>query len=173
MAHDGSLASKVEDWIVGRVAGLLFGQPIDGPAFAEGDVRVWEGTDADSVQLFTDQLFQGNRNRVARVLFVGDRPRELEDVQVKLTGLYNIIIGLRDYRPGEARRGSGVSVNKWGTNWMRGALVQLFNQQRPNLDDGIMHTDKSHYEGATIQFHPSNVCIMKVEITVDEVPKAN
>ena|SRR3990172_5711835 len=165
MAHDGSLASQVEDWIVEQIQALQVGGQA---AFAAEDVRAWEGTESESVRDFSEELFEAARSRIARVLFTGDRPLELEYDQIRLEPTYLILVGLKNYRPGSARRGESTTAGEWGTNKMRDLLAQTFSLKQPDKDNGVMHTDLTHYRGATIEYHPRNTCIMRVEIVVEE-----
>ena len=172
--HDGSIASRVEDWIIAQLLAIQFnGQP----AFETADVLAWEGTDVGTVNRFAEEFHQGARDRIARVLFLNDRTIELSDGQIQVVPTYVIIIGIKERTPGAIRRGSqrdplDDATKAWGTNVMRDLLKDKFNQQGPAIGDGATYTDQAHYLGAELTFHSKNMCIMKAEVTVDEVPVA-
>lgn len=137
-------------------------------AFNPEDVGPWMGTDAGSAAQIDKEVFQSSRDRVARVLYVSDQTTDLADGQIQLTPTFRIIVGVKVRRTSEARRGSDDAGNKqWGTNAMVDLLKRTFNQKRPNLTDGIDHTDKTQYLGAQIEFLDSNKCVMSADVTVD------
>lgn len=169
MAHDGSIASQVEDWIVTQVKAITFGGR---PAFDPKSVEPWVGTEAGSVRQVAEELFQGTRNRICRVFYLSDQQAiALADGEMKTVPVYVILIGIKDFDPGAARRGSVRGGTKeWGTNAMRDRLKVTFNQAQPDVDDGVTHTDVSQYLGSEIVLLVPNKCIMQARITVDEVP---
>lgn len=172
--NDGSIASQVEDWIIAQLLAIQFnGQA----AFEAADVLAWEGTDFGTLNQFAEEFHQGARDRIARVAFLNDRTIELSDGQIQVVPTYVIVIGIKERTPGAIRRGSQRDsedplTKAWGTNVMRDLLKAKFNQQRPGIGDGATYTDQAHYIGSEITFHSRNICIMKAEVTVDEVPIA-
>ena len=164
--NDESMATRVEDWICTAVQAIQFNSK---NAFEAGTVLPWTGTDAGTVKAFSEELFRGTRERIARVSFLDDQTFELADGQIKTKPTYLILIGVKDLRDvGQARRGDGTL---WGTNAMRDLLESALNQKRPNITDGTRHTDKSHWLGASIAVLQDNFCIMDARVAVDVVPK--
>ena len=164
------MASQIEDWIVDQIKAIQF-ESAD--ALDPEDVKPWEGTSAGTIEKIADQLFSGKRNTAARVLFVSDSAEDLADAQIEIRGRYLILIGIRNFRPGAARRGDGSETpTRWGTNAMRDLLKAAFNQKTPDLTDGTTYTDVTRYMGATIEFNSETSCVLKVMVEVTEVPSA-
>lgn len=170
MANDGSMASKVEDWIIAQIQAIQFN---GAAAFEAVEVKPWEGTESGTVGQFAEELMSATRDHVARVFFSGEETEELADSQIKLSPTYVVLIGIRNHTPAAARRGEvrGAETS-WGTNAMRDLLQAAFNQKKPGVTAGSTITDKSHYAGADVVWHSSNLCIMRANVIVDEVPKA-
>lgn len=168
---DASIASKTEDWLVALVKALQFD---GGSAFDANDVKPWGGTSAGKVEQLAEELFTGERDTAARVLFVSDAPEELADDQIEARARYLILIGIRNRRPGVARRGDETTTPKktWGTNIMRDLLKAALNRAKPDLSDDTTYTQETRYLGSKVEFNSQNTCVMYVSLDVLEVPKA-
>jgi hypothetical protein len=120
---DQSLATKVENWIVTQLKAI---QIDAADVFEDIDVTPWPGTIEDSASHAAEELFSSERRLIAQVYFQSDQPVEMEAGVQFFDAIYIIIIGIKNDRPGAARRGDGVGP---GTNILRELVeVALHNQ---------------------------------------------
>ena len=164
-----SMATQGEDWIVAAIAAIeVGGQKV----FATTEVKPWGGSlqklrsPADVIE----ELFSGAGNRAVRVLEVRDTAKPLEaGGSMELVTTYSILFGVRNFAsPGEARRGSASYL---GINDIRTLIATALHNKRPDLDDGVWHTNKTEWLGSQITHLSGNECIAEAQLAISEVPK--
>jgi hypothetical protein len=162
MAHDGSLASQVEAWIVGRL------QTID--AFADQNVEVFKGSTKQDIDLFVDELLAGQSPK-AVVLFEEDRPVELEAGENAYDPTYGVYVGVLNYEPGTARTGVVVgAATKFGTNGLRDLMRNALHDLVPGLSANGFSAERSEFRGVRVVFARRDLFVMRAEVVVREVP---
>jgi hypothetical protein len=172
MAHDDSLASKVEDWIVAQIQGIT----VDATSvFEASEVQPWEGTTAGDRIDITEELFSGARDLVARVFFRSDRTEDLEEGEIRVVPQYIILIGIFNRRPDTARRGDGTTI---GTNRLRDLLRYALHDRQPDdgeggiLSDGVTAVDRLSFRGTQLLINTKARCIQQSIVEAYEVPAA-
>jgi len=160
MAHDGSLASLIEDWIVTQVAALA--------PFADGLVEPFRGTTVQSGEQLIDEM-TANRNPYAAVLFEGDTPRELEEGQQGYEPTFGIYIVVQNEREGTARRGDGTTP---GTNLIRDLMRNALHDKEPALGVNGYYADRTEFKGVKVVFQRRDAFILRAEVSVRESPSA-
>lgn len=167
MAHDNSLASLTEDWIITKLRAITFGA---GLLFETTNVAPWEGSEQDTAKQQGDEVLAGARNTSARVLYAGDRPEDLEGGQIKTVATYAVYVALRNPRfPGAARRGDGTYP---GANAARELIRNALHLQRPNLTANARYADICRYQSCDFIIHGREGVILEIVVEVDEVPTA-
>jgi len=176
VAHDDSVASKMEDWIIAQVQAIQI-QGQGGPVniFEAAEVTPWVGTQAGAVEQFAKELIAGTRGRIVRVLYAADREVEdLADDQVRVFGQYWVLVGVHDVtNAAVARRGlvRGTET-KFGTNLLRDLLRNALDQKSPAVNSNGVFVDRTFYRGATVVHLAENLCVMKAMVETVEVPAA-
>lgn len=165
MAHDNSLASLTEDWIVAQLQAITFGA---GKLFAAADVAAWEGTEQDTAKQQMDEVLAGSRNTSARVFYAGDEPTDLEAGYVRTDATYGVYVALRNPRfPGAARRGDGTYP---GANAARELVRNALHNGKPNLTANGYYTSRCLYSGCDVIVYKKVGVILEIKLTVHEVP---
>lgn len=165
MAHDGSLASLTEDWIITQLRAIQFG---GNPLFQTDDVAAWEGTETESAKQQRDEVLAAARNMSARVLYAGDRAEDLEGGQIKTVATYAVYVALRNARfPGAARRGDGTYP---GGNVVRELIRNALHLGRPNITANGHYADIARYTNCEFVIHGRTGVILEIVVEVDEVP---
>ena len=166
---DGSLATLMEDWICTQIRAIKVG---DDNVFAATDVEPWSGTYAENVQAFAEELFTGQRNLVCRVFYDGDRVVQLEEGEIKVIPRFRILVGMKNRRPQEARRGDGTLV---GTNRIRNLLQYALSDDRPDdgegkpINDGTNAVERVTFTGSQVLVNQQGLCIQQTTIEIEEV----
>lgn len=172
MAHDNSVASQMEDWIVGKIQGIAEG---GSPVFEESDVQPWDGTQAGSPNQMTEELFSGKRDLVVRVFYHSDRVIPLEEGAIRVVPRYVILLGMANRRTmGAARRGDGTAI---GTNRLRDLMKAALHDKQPldgadPLGDSATVIDRTYFRGSQVIMNMPNRCIQQSIVEVDESDKA-
>lgn len=167
MAHDNSLASLTEDWIITQLRAIQFGGI---PLFQTDDVAAWEGTETTTAKAQADELLSAARNTSAKVLYAGDVAEDLEGTEIRTNATYAIYVALRNPRfPGAARRGDGTHP---GANAVRELVRNALHAKRPNLTANGRYADFVMYESCEFFIHGRVGLIVEMRFTVHEVPAA-
>lgn len=165
MAHDGSLASLTEDWIITQLRAIQFS---GNPLFQTEDVAAWEGTETETPKQQREEVLAGARNTSARVLYAGDRAEDLEGGAIKTVATYAVYVALRNARfPGAARRGDGTYP---GGNAVRELIRNALHLGRPNLTANGHYADICRYTNCEFLVHGRAGVILEIAVEVDEVP---
>jgi hypothetical protein len=165
MAHDGSLASKVEEWIVGRI------QTIAAFAGQIHNVEVWPGSQAaDGEQIIAEMLSYQMPH--AFVLFEGDRAVELEEGQQDYEPTYAIFIVQQVLRPAASRTGEAGPPVVYGTNGIRDLVRNALHDQIAGQTANGFFAARCAFKGAQVVFQRNNAFIVRAEVVVREEPAA-
>lgn len=161
LTHDGSLASLVEAWIVGRIAQI--------PEFAEGQVEPFKGTNSpDGRELIAEMT--ANRSPLGVVLFEGDRAIATQEGQQDYEPTYAAYIVVQNARTGGAsRRGDGQTP---GTNLMRDRLRSVLHDVEVSIAANGFWAGRAEFRGVRVVFQRADAFIMRAEIVVREEPLA-
>lgn len=173
--HDGSIASKVEGWIVTQIAALGPWDPAD-PNQEHGKVEAYRGSSVPGTQPFLDQLF-AERSPYAAVLFVGDVPVPLEEGALAYDPTYAVYVAVtHDRGVGEARTGEtigGVTAKViHGSNGMRDLLRNALHDQAPNLSANGFFAERSEFLGVSVVFASAKKYLLEAKVMVRETPEA-
>ncbi|MCO6436545.1 MAG: hypothetical protein J5J06_05610 [Phycisphaerae bacterium] len=168
MAHDGSLASQLEDWIVARLKSLTY----SGPLFEPESVTPWDGTEKESVEDFSNEFMAGRRDTAAAVYFLEDAIQPLEAGKIEVVGTYVILTATRNERPGEGRRGTAARA---GTNRIRDLVRYGLHDQRPTvagdlINDAVYCVDRLEWAGSAIVLARKTVTIQRHLVLAHEMP---
>ncbi|MEK6676571.1 MAG: hypothetical protein AABZ47_13075 [Planctomycetota bacterium] len=166
MAHDNSIASLTEDWIIARIKAIEVSVGV--PLFDPDSVGPWEGSADNATKDFADEFMEGERPRVGRVMFFRDEVEDLEAGMIQVFTHYAILLGWRNDRFGAAaRRGDGTIV---GINRVRDLCRYAIHSQRPDQTDGTTYTDIVEWRGSEIVVARKNLYILQCHLRVREVP---
>lgn len=168
MAHDGSLASLTEEWIVSVVEALETADVVPSVIFADGKVEAFRGTNQPRGEELIAEMI-ANRSPFAAVLFEGDRAIATQEGKQDYEPVYAIYIVVRNERDGAARKGDGT---KPGTNLIRDLLRKALHDQFPARSANGYFTDRSEFRGVSVVFQRKDAFIMRAEVVVREVPVA-
>lgn len=171
MAHDGSIASKMEDWIVTAILAIQDGDPAVN-IFESGEVKPWDGSNAGSVAQFKEEFTAAKRDVIARVFFKGDRVEELEEGEIRTIDTFVVLVAIRNQRPSTARRGDGSTI---GTNRLRDLLRYALHDQKPledggpdPLNDGVTAVERLSFMGSELIFNDPGLCIQQSTLEIEE-----
>lgn len=170
MAHDGSIASMTEDYIVAALKAIPFGA---GTLFDPESVRPWDGTEKESVEDFSNEFMAGRRDLAATVYFLEDSVEDLEAGEVKVLSTYVILAGVRNTRPELGRRGD---ADRPGTNRVRDLVRYALHNVRPLaspgvlLNDGVTAVDHLWYGTSAVVLSRKTMVIQRHLIVGHEVP---
>jgi len=168
VATDGSLASQVEDWLVDTIVAITD----SGAVFEAVEVAAWDGSDEEAIDFVNTHLSDGKRDLAVQVRFNRDVAEPLEEGLVRRNGQYDVWVGIKNRRPGTARRGDGT---KPGTNRMRELLINALHNKRPVDGEGELltnlgwYSDIIMYQGAEIIWHSSGNAVMLCRFQTHEV----
>lgn len=168
MAHDGSLASNVEEWLVTQLTALQFGAPIAQDVFANGKVEAFRGTTQPSGEELIAEML-ANRSPCAVVLFEGDRAIATQEGAQDYEPVYGIYVVVQNQRDGAARKGDD---GKPGTNGIRDAMRTAIHDQVPGLSAYGFYAERAEFRGVSVVFQRKDAFIMRAEVVVREVPTA-
>lgn len=160
-AHDGSLASLTEAWIVQQIAAL--------PAFTGATVEPFQGTTHPMGAEQVDELF-ANRPLYCCVLFEGDVPIVTQEGQQDYEPTYGIYVVVQNQRAGGSpRKGDGVTP---GTNLMRDLLRNALHDREPALGVNGFWAERCEFRGVRVVTQRKDGFIIRAECVVREVPQA-
>lgn len=161
MAHDGSLASLVEEWIVGKIAALA--------QFAAADVEVFTGSDAPGGQKLIEE-FANHRSPYAAVAFESDVAVPLQEGAQNYRPTYGVYIVVQNKRgDGNARSGDPETP---GTNLLRDLLRNALHDKEPNLSANGRFAERAEWNGVNIVFQRKGLFILRCEVVVLETAAA-
>lgn len=167
MAHDGSFASQIEDWIIQRINTVTYNAVA---VFATENVRPWEGSEAPNKEQVADELMGGSDNAIAKVFFMGDRPQPLESGEIEIFARFIVYVGMRfPDTNGTGRRGDATRV---GINRLKDLIRYATHNINPDKDDGVNHSDKCEYQGCEVVIARKDVWVLRIELEVKQVPMA-
>jgi hypothetical protein len=173
--HDGSIASKMEDWIVAAILAITDGDPA-AAVFEESEVKPWDGSNAGTVAQFKTELMAASRNVIARVFFRGDQIQELQEGEIRPIGQFVVLVGVRNDRPAMSRRGDGTTI---GTNRMRDLLRYALHDKQPledggpaPLNDAVTAIDRVRFMGSELVLNDPGLCIQQTTLEIDESESA-
>ncbi len=171
MAHDGSNASRVEDWIVEAVREIREDAQL---VFEPSEVLPFAGTETTDPHKFTEELFSGHRDLVCRVLYYGDRVQPLNEGEIAVVPTFLIVVGIRNQRPMTARRGDGTTI---GTNRIRDLLRYALHDVQPTnaqtgaiIQDGVTAVERLVFRGSQLSINDGKRCVQQTTIEVEESP---
>lgn len=161
MLHDGSMASLVEAWIVGRLSQV--------PELLEGTIEAFEGTQSpDGRELIAEMT--AKRSPYAVVFFEGDKAIMTQEGQQDYEPTYAVYITVQNNRTGgAARRGDGSTP---GTNLMRDRLRTALHDVPVDLTANGFWAERAEFRGVRIVFQRADAFIMRADLVVREVPAA-
>ena len=160
MANDGSLASKVEDWIVTQLLAVA--------QFAAGTVEPFLGTTQPDGRQLIDEM-TAKRSPYAVVLFEGDHAVVTQEGKQDYEPTYAIYVTVQNERQGAARNGDGTTP---GTNLLRDLLRNALHDKIPAQSANGFWAERAEFRGTQIVFQRSDAFVMRAELVVREVPAA-
>lgn len=175
MAHDGSIASQMEDWLIAQLQAIQFS---GAPVFNAEDVQPWGGGQRPAKEDFAAELFSGGRAFVARVFYADEQVTYLDGVNYMTTPRWVIAVGIRSYRSNaEARRGDVpvTGTARPGTNALRALVryaVEGLKPQNPPgtvITDGVSTVNKVRVLSAELVTEENNQMVLAIYVTVDQV----
>ncbi len=177
MAHDGSIASQIEDWLIAKVQGIQFG---GAAVFNAEDVKPWGGGQRPKPDDFIDEIFKSGRDYVARVFYADEQVAYLDGGDYSTTPRWVIAIGVRSFRSqAQARRGDVEgSLSRIGTNGLRALVRYAIEGQKPQnppgtvITDGVNAVDKIKVLSAELVTEDNSRMVLAIYVTVDQVAKA-
>ena len=165
MANDGSLASKVEAWIVTTLEALT--------CFAGRDVEVFPGVSVRTGGELVKSMRSGHSSPYVCVLFEGDSAVRLEEGEQAYDPTYAIYVVVENVRPAAARMGDVVgetTIN--GTNGYRDLIRNALHDQTPAQTANGFYAEKTEFRGVRVIYQDADVFVMRAELVVREVPAA-
>ena len=164
MAHDGSLASQVEAWIVAQLATLT--------PFSDGNVEVFQGSLQQQGAKIIDE-FLARRSPFALVAFEQDQSRPLEEGQQAYDPTYGIYIVVRNERPGVSRTGEtdGATVT-YGTNGIRDLMRNVLHDAEPNFGANGFWAERAEFRGVSVVYQRKDAFMLRAVVVVRETPAA-
>lgn len=160
MAHDGSMASKVEAWIVAQLETLA--------PFADRNVEVFPGsTDPAGAKLIAELTSKDSPYVV--VMFEGDQARPLEEGEHAYDPTYGIYVTVSNQRPSASRTGDGTTI---GTNGLRDLIRNALHDEYPNVGANGFFTERVQFRGVKTVFQRTDAYIIRAEVVIRETPAA-
>ena len=165
MAHDGSLASKVEVWIRDTLRAL--------EAFTDRNVDVFEGSTSPSGDALAAEIMAGRASPTVVVLFEGDVAVPLQEGQQAYDPTYGIYVAVKNERPGVARIGETIDETvTYGTNGLRDLLRNALHDKSPNLGANEFYAERSEFRGVQLVWQSKDVFVLRAEVVVRETVAA-
>ena len=158
MAHDGSLASQVEQWIVDAL--------LECRDFSDGAVEPFPGSSRPDGQQLIDEMI-AHRSPYVAVLFEGDRPIPLQEGEYAYEPTYGIYVAVHNQRPAVARKGDAATA---GTNLLRDVMRATLHNQYPTCAGEGYATDHTEFRGVRVVFQRADAFVMRGELVVRESP---
>lgn len=162
MAHDNSIASKVEAWMVTAIAAADSGDEI-------ADVGLFEGT---MEQAATGQAKELLRNRVpvAKVVCFQASAEVLSAGDQQVGSEYVVYIGVKNDRgKGTPRCGDGEAK---GVHWCRALIQHALHDVQPGVSDDYYASEVCRLVGWNTVWQSATDWIIAMRFFVPEVPKA-
>ena len=161
MAHDGSMASLVEAWIVTQIEALA--------PFADRNVEAFAGSTEKMGEKLIAEMMAGKGSPFVVVMFEGDRPIPLEEGAQAYEPIYGIYVLVQNARPGVARMGETVgATTTYGTNGIRDLLRNALHDKSPDLGANGFYTDQTTFRGVRVVFQRTDMFVMRAELIVRE-----
>ncbi len=178
MAHDGSIASQIEDWLIAKIQAIQFS---GAPVFNAEDVKPWGGGQQHTVDDFKTHLFAGARPYTAQVFYADEALTYLDGVEQLTRPRWVIAIGAKNFRNNaEARRGDvpATGTARVGTNGLRDLVRHAIDGEKPLSDpttvinDGTFAVHKVRVLNAELVHEEAKQVILAIYVTVDQVRTA-
>lgn len=157
---DQSLATLIENWIVGKIAACT--------NIPSGNVEAFAGLsdNADSTMEVIEEL---RRNRTPWVMVTWERrtAEQLSEGDHDWESVYGVYLVVQNARPGAARRGDGTTA---GANLLMEEIIEAFDAEaarRPDQKD-YLYSDGIRIGEQTMIARPKGVCVVQFQLFVQE-----
>ena len=158
MAHDGSLASNAEAWLITTIGGIT-----EIPA---ANVVPFEGLIAhDHVGQILEQL-RGKRSPWVTVMFQGFDPRETTEGNQDYALMFAVWVTVQNEREGAARIGEAGTPVKAGTNLLTERIIAALDNATPPTAGTVLAGDQVQVQpGKTLAF-TKGVSTVEIAVTI-------
>ena len=161
MAHDNSIASKVEAWMVTTIGAADSGGVIKGLGHFAGTMQ-----EAASGQ--AKELLAG-REPAVKVMWYRGNAEILSAADQKMGSEYLVYVGITNPR-GEGVPRIGDAKSK-GINWCRSLIQKALHDQHPGVSDDNFGVETCKFAGCETVWQSATDWIIVMRFFVEEVPK--
>lgn len=163
MAHDGSIAAQVEDWMIGQI-----GEADEGNVLF-GKIDHFDGVRSDAIRLIVEEIL-AKRDRVALVYCTGAVAEELSAGDQAVGTEYEVLIGAKNARGCAGRIGE--SAEKPGIHLLREVVQVALHNQHPGASNDRLATEVCRYQRYATVCEQATGWIAALTFVVPEVPVA-